>query len=436
MKKMLCLAIIIFATAVGINAQSFKTGYFLDNYLFSYEINPAARPADTRGFVGIGIDNICVGANGNVGLDSFLFPVTVDGKKALVTGLNENVDADTFLGGLKDNNRICTDVSLNLLGFGFSGERYFCTVELNVRANVMASVPKDVFTILKTAGDRDGTYSINGVELGTTDYLELVTGYSYRISDRVSVGGRVKFLAGAADGYMCFDSINATSGTDLEYNTSGSLDLYALGQTMTPDENGNFNPDFDVDPRNLRPGGYGFAFDLGVEASFMEENRLELSASILDLGGIFWRRGCHAISDCSGRIGAETEGQDSFPGLFRVETSDASDFIGIGTKANLGVKYRFSDMFSAGVLASSGIGRYSVTEARIGASFSPWSCLSLAASGGVNNYGTSIGCGLSFRVPGISLFVGTDSVITSFTPEFIPIRKLNTRVNAGLAIAF
>ena len=47
-----------------------------------------------------------------------------------------------------------------------------------------------------------------------------------------------------------------------------------------------------------------------------------------------------------------------------------------------------------------------------------------------------IGAAASLKVPGFNLYLGTDSIITAFTPEMVPVNKLHTRLTAGLAIAF
>lgn len=435
MKKLIITAALAALAFFQTAAQTLQTGYFLENYVFSYQLNPASHPAYAKGFVGIGVDNLSIGLNSNIGLNKLVFPVTVDGRKALVTGFNENVPAEQFLGGLNPVNKAVADLSLNVLSLGFSGEDHFCTIEVNVRGDVMAGIPKDIFSILKTAANQDGTYSVRNTTLGTTEYAEFVFGYSRDLSDRFSMGFRVKALAGLADASLTLDSINAKAhGSQVDFSTSGTLDFSALGLQFKPDASGYVDFDDVLDnARSFKPGGYGVAFDLGAEARLLDD-KLTLSASALDLGGLFWQKNCRAVSDFSGTLGSEDSPE--FSDLFKVESDSGSRFAGIGPKVNVGAKYKLAKMLSVGMLASTRFGRYKVSEARLGAAFTPGKTLSLAVSGAVNSFGTSFGCALSLRFLGLNLFAGTDSIVTSFTPEYVPIEKVNTRLNAGLVIAF
>jgi hypothetical protein len=54
MKKLLLAGILTLAAGVAF-AQDFKTGYFLDNYVYSYRVNPGASLEGKPGtFVGVG----------------------------------------------------------------------------------------------------------------------------------------------------------------------------------------------------------------------------------------------------------------------------------------------------------------------------------------------------------------------------------------------
>lgn len=400
MNKKSIIAVMMLVISAATSAQTFRTGFFLDDYVYSYQLNPASRPDDTKGFIGLGAGNVNVGANSNLGLSSLLFPV--DGGKRLVTGLNEAVSADTFLGGLKDINKLDTYAGVNVLSFGFARDDAFYSFELNARADVRMKVPESVFTLLKSGGElTDAVF--DGLSEDAVGFVELAGGYSRSVNDFLRVGGRVKILVGA---------VNAR----VDGSAAGYLYPYA--------EDGQIK---------MAPCGFGLSVDMGVEWRLPSLEKMVLSASVQDLGGMYWKRGARvSVSDIED---IEPESFDS-GSLLLFEDGVAPRSVGTGPLFNAGVRYQVIKMLSVGMLASARMGRFSWAEARLGTTFTPGKVFSLAASAGVNSYGPCIGAAASLKVPGFNLYLGTDSIITAFTPEMVPVNKLHTRLTAGLAIAF
>ena len=71
--------------SLGASAQSFRGGYFLDNYVYGYRINPAQ--VNEKSFFGIGIGDIDLLNNSNLGMSSLLF----NKNNSVVTGLHKSV---------------------------------------------------------------------------------------------------------------------------------------------------------------------------------------------------------------------------------------------------------------------------------------------------------------------------------------------------------
>lgn len=438
MKKLSIPAIIALALIypAGASAQSFQTGFFLENFTYSFQLNPASQPNQARGFFGLGIANVNIGANSNLGLDSFLFPVNVDGSRKLVTGFNENVSSETFLGGLDDMNKAKVGASVNVLSFGASGKKRpsFYTFELNVRADVAAEVTKDVFAFLKNGGTDSRTYDGSGTSMNGTAFVEIANGYSYRINRHISVGGRLKLLAGVADMGMMFNDLNARAGDDVSFDSNGSFNIHTPGMTFPSTADGYLDLEGETFNTGLKPAGYGAALDLGVELRFPKADKLVLSAAIQDLGGMVWLNGQKAHADIDSEM-IEDDGFDESR-IFKLDQSGVNEFHGMGPRINLGLKYQALKMLELGALATVRTGSYSFVDTRLGASFNPGRALSIAGSAGLNSYGFCFGAALSLRIPGFNLYLGTDSVITEFTPEYIPVHQLNTRINLGLVMAF
>ena len=70
------------------SAQSFRSGYFLDNYVYGYRLNPAQ--IGPRSFFALGLGSIDLQNNLNIGMASLLFPT----ENGMVTGFNKAVSAE------------------------------------------------------------------------------------------------------------------------------------------------------------------------------------------------------------------------------------------------------------------------------------------------------------------------------------------------------
>ncbi len=422
-------------TAYDLQAQNFQTAYFLKNYTYSYQLSPASKPEYNKGFLGAGVDNISLGISSNVGVDSFLFPSVVEGRKVLVSGFDESISAEQFLGGLDERCAALAGASLNILSFGYRGKNdSFHTFEVNAKVNVSAGVPKGLFSLLKNGATVPATYTGTDSFINATGYFEIASGHSYRLNDFIRLGGRVKLLAGIADAQLMVDSFKAEADESIIVNASGNAEVHALSAQFHPDENGNLNFDLDGDTR-VKPGGYGAALDFGVEMDFPGLKGLSMTASIQDLGGLVWLNGITGRTSLAGDI-MEDMDDISIESLFKADDGSVNSFRTLSPALNVGVKYDLARMLTIGALATARAGRYASYEARVGASFNPGRLLSLAASAGVSSFGAGFGAALSLNVPGFNLFVGTDSFITEFTPEYVPVSKFDTRLNLGLVIAF
>ena len=432
MKKLLLSAIAVPAMllfAAGASAQSLQSSYFLDHYTYSYQLNPAAFDEDSNGFFALGIGNIHVGANSNLGLSSFLFPMTIDGQKKLVTGLHPYLEPDVFLDGLDDENNIDIDASLNILSFGRAKNGSLFTFEVNLKSEFNTSIPKDAFALLKLGGTRDDRYLIKDIAFNTTNYLEAVAGYSNKLNDHWRLGGRLHFIAGVADASVNVPEADVDVAGDFSIDGAGTVNVYAGKYQLPSTADGYVDiENISIDPKELGLGGFGGALDFGVE---YHSSSMTLSASALDLGGIYWKGGMVAEGRYSGVVGSDELDPSAF--LKIVDKAD-DKFIGLGPRFNVGARYDIFPILSAGVMGTVRTGRYGWSEARAGLTFTPGKVLSLTATGGVNTYGPCFGAALNLKLAFLNLYFGTDSVVTSFSPQLIPVNKLHTRVSTGLVI--
>lgn len=411
--RTLAIAVAAMLTAGSAFGQN-NTTYFLDNYVYSYKLNPAAKPADAGFFGGIGFGGINIGMSSNAGVSNFVFPV--DGK--LVTGLNEAVTADEFLGGLKDPSSIGTSLGKNILSLGFVNEKGFVTTfDISSRTMVDAQIPKSLFELLKKGSGGTDSYEFGDMALGGSSYIEAALGFSFHAGP-VRAGIRVKGLAGLVDVRADIAKASAIrDGEDINLNASGDI-------RMAP---GLSDEGFSA-KELLAPSGFGAAIDLG--ASFSTK-LLQFDLAILDLGGIRWKYDYMNSFSYSGVIGDDTEAEDILDDILGPKGKHGG-FSKLNATLSAGGRVFIIPKLSAGLHAT--LNRQA-QDIRAGVTFTPGRVFSLAATGGLTNFGPCFGAGFNLLLPGVSLYAAIDNIVTEFTPQFIPVNAVNTKLSAGLVIA-
>ena len=294
--KLILGGTLAFSAYADLSAQTTGT-WMLDNYAYGYRINPSYIPE--RGYMGIAIGSLNLSLSSDLGLDNLLFP-TSDG---LVTGFNKNVSPEEFLSGMKELNQLNFNLNETLLGIGFRGKKGgFTTIEMNLRADVGANLPKDLFAMLKEGSN--GTYDLSRTRVSTSAYAEIAVGYSRALGSRLTVGARVKALAGLGNARMEILSASARSDADaislqldarikaaapyLKYGTKASEYQEGVNDVIDMES-------FEFDKTQLKPSGYGLAMDLG--ATFKPVKVLEVGISLNDIGAILWQYNIQGKTD-------------------------------------------------------------------------------------------------------------------------------------------
>lgn len=292
MNKILILILAALVPAAGIQAQS--TG------------NPAENAALESGFLRVG--DFSNTLRNNVGAASFLFP---SGGK-LVTGLHSSVSDEEFLGGLKPVNSLYSQIDYNLFSYGWKGTaRGYHTVEVGLRTNYGVSVPKEVFQILKT-GTSQSPYDLSSFRAFGNLFAELVYGYALPLTDALSLGGRVKLLAGLNSVDITARQFAlATSEDKYTLDIDADIDLTNRNKKVGVDDEGFLDyTSFSGKGKLGIPSGAGLALDFGVV--WKAFSGFSLSASVSDLGGILWYYGNAGLSS----------GTYTFEGLENLSTEE------------------------------------------------------------------------------------------------------------------
>lgn len=451
------LAIALLTNVSSLSAQELRTSYFMKSSTVRTLQNPAFRPE--RGFVSIpvlGMVSPNFSTNG-ISLDQIIYPKG----NGSVLFLDPSVDANRFLNGLKDVNQLNAGVSMSILSAGWYSGKGFWTVDLSVKTLANVGIPKSLFEFAKRGNGPDGqTYDIKDVNLYGEGYAEASVGYSRPINDKLTVGGKLKYLAGMGSFEANIDHLRAVMNDGLwDITTQGTLNASVKGLTPETDvdnEGKEYISSFEFDTPGI--AGYGFGVDLG--ASYQLTKDITLSASVLDLGFIRWGKDSNVHGAASGNykfdgFDMEVEGgngskpkpslSEQFDGLtedlqdlfrFRQQNPQART-TRLRTTLNIGGEYEMLDhKLGFGLLSST---RFytpkAYTELTASANYRPihWFEAALSYSFVHSDFKT-FGLALNFSPSWINFFVGTDYMLTKINAESIPVSSSAVNAYFGISV--
>lgn len=302
-------------------AQYLRSSYFMEGTSARLQLNPGLQP--TRGYFNVPIiGSFNMSASSNVLGTSDIIDLMDSG-----SDLYSN---DKLFDRLKADNRLNVNLNTDILSFGWYRGKGFWSVNVGLRADFGAALAKDMFSMMRTMNgfaleDVAGTnqsYSLSNQTRNMKAYAEVGLGYSRRITEKLTVGGRVKVLLGLAraemninqfdlnldvpnpqyTNYADYESRGELSPSDwygahYDYSANGNVITTLKGGGMTFDNDGMIE-DFDLDAGDLGIAGSGFGIDLG--ASYKVWDNLTVSASILDLGFLKWKESETTVATVSG----------------------------------------------------------------------------------------------------------------------------------------
>ena len=426
MKKILSIVSILTVAcsllSVRASAQDkFQSGFFLDNYNYSYRINPAIM--SEKSFFGLGLGSVEAGFSSGLGVSSLVYPnANGDG---LVTFLHPSVTTEEMMSHLGKDNPFGFDANINILSVGKRKQNKFNSFEINLRTDFGSSIPGDLFRFLKE-GNSSTPYDLSALYFGAKAYAEIALGTAKKL-DNLTIGFRLKGLVGLANADLRFGKADVlfnegVIATDIE----GKARVALPGATFYNDQNGDIAANFDT--KKLSPAGYGGAVDIGFKWNPFES--LSLTGGINDLGGIFWKFNGVAKAadqftfDGFNKIGGQTnyeddlnKAKDDFMEIANLQVLDGvtdSGFERLAFTANLGARYRlpilsFISVGALGIYHFDPIAPY--WDARGGLTLSPLGFLSLTANYGRNTEGNVLGLAASVTLLFVNLYVGVDTFV-------------------------
>lgn len=446
MKSIKCVVMVLAVTLLSTSAfGQLTSSYFMPGSTFRGELNPAFRPS--RGYVSLpamGGTSASFFSN-SLTVDNLFYPQ--DGK--LETFLNPNVDAQEFLSSIAENNNLNVNANTKILGVGTYVGRGFVTFDVNVKADVQANLPYELFDFLKNSKGGQ-TYSLAGTSATASALAEVAVGYSRELFTGFTLGVRGKYIGGLAHANVHFDQLDLAFNEDAWSVTSrGVADVAMNGLSIPTNAEGvwDFNGIQMQIPSAL--AGSGMAIDLGVTYDL---GFARLSASALNLGFMKWKGESIQRGVASGsytfsgvEIGSDVtsnplEGAE-FTDFIQLKPTAAEDIsskltsdIVLGAEVPL-----IGNLLSVGVIYDITMRElYNSSKLTLAATLTPTSWLSASAT--YSSFGAQVsgaetfGVALNFHPSWINLFVGTDYMIKEVTPQFIPVSQNKLNLYFGVSV--
>ena len=133
----IALAISAFLFVQGhASAQNLSSAYFLDGYAQGHELNPA-KEYDRKGYFGFPLSNLNIGIKGNIGVKDVLYK-NPNGS-GLVTFLHPDISIDEAMSGFKNNNKMLSDMRIDVINVGFHAFKGYNTINVGVRSRTLAT---------------------------------------------------------------------------------------------------------------------------------------------------------------------------------------------------------------------------------------------------------------------------------------------------------
>jgi hypothetical protein len=306
--------------SLGVAAQNSQVLYFM-NLPQNHLLNPALKPQNSV-YVGLPvISGIDLNLTNTVVNFSDVLAEGVKTSESTVPFMNPGYDVDAFLRRVKKFNYFDAQVSLQLLGVGFSLKDnlyLFMDITDHFQSNIV--VPGDIFELAFRGNDKyyGTTLNLTALNADIKYYREVGVGFSKKFTDKVRIGAKGKFLFGiaAANVENNLLSINVADDYSHTFNTDISLNISAPVKVTTVSGNDDHLDSFTLNEDSMSddPGdvvrymtntrNMGFGIDLGAE--FNVTDKIVVSAAITDLGFIRWK---------SDLVNLKTDDQIDFSGL-------------------------------------------------------------------------------------------------------------------------
>lgn len=453
MKQIFRIAIAALAALLMVAESSaqLRTSYFMTGSTQRYDLNPALSPS--RGYISIPVvGGLYASLETNfLSANNFFYP---NGEgNGVVTYMHKSVSAEEFLAKLPEQNSLELGLNDQIISIGNYFRGGFWSVGVRLRSETNIDIPKDFFALTKTLSQ--GTYSIAGMGLQSSNFVEASLGYTFPVQDVFTLGFRAKMLVGLANVRANFDTLDIEIGEDsyaakmagtIESNIAGYSFEEMTGTVTLEQFTGHLGDFSNFDPSKIN--SIGFAIDAGIEWTFRDD-QIRLSAAVNDLGYNAWNANnsfCATIDN----VNFAFKGYDFQNNEVKIEKPEAISLTSTPEKASgktslhtsivAGLEYNFlGDKLSVGALWNTKMYENRQWNSISGAlNFRPTRWLTASASYSyVNSLGV-LGVAANLHSTMCNIFFGMDYIATKYGTAgggAIPVPLNQNSVNIAFGIS-
>lgn len=416
------LALSVSLCLQGLHAQTDLSSLLLNDTWQQMSVNPALQP-----------DGIVINLPG---LYNNLWVTNITFNDLVVEQNGENVlDINNAIDKMGAQNILRQDLDVETVGIGFHIGGLGLSLGHRLRFDALIEYPKTLAQLIWEGNAQFVGQTVGfGPSFDLTAYHEIALGASYKIGEKIQLGGKVKLLSGGANLNTQRNDLQLTTSDDVYQLTLDADLLVNSAGTLNYDGLRDINVDFNFgnfDTESILGGNTGLAFDLGVAVQL---GKLQLAASAIDLGAeITWEDG---VSNYTLDGTFEFEGLDVAQQLFNDEESFGSvvdslyntyepEETNVSYTTTIGAKYFFSSQYEVSEDITVGLigfmDRYrevnSAAVALTGSiNFSP--ILRLGGFYGLRNErADNLGVNATLSLGPVRVMAATDNIISAFRPK-------------------
>ena len=229
------LILILTVCTVSVSAQNSQVLYYM-NLPQNHLINPALRPSNSI-YIGLpALSGINLNFNNNYVNFSDVF-LKGQPKDSIISFLHPDYNVDKFLAKIQDKNFIEPDISVQILGIGFSlGRDTYVFLDINDRIEGNLVLPGDLFKLALKGNEQfvGSKIDLSSLRGDLKYYREVGLGFSRNFTDKLRIGIKGKLLFGIAGvsidnkalGIDVNEDYSHTLDADLSMNMSGPVNVY------------------------------------------------------------------------------------------------------------------------------------------------------------------------------------------------------------------
>lgn len=430
-------------------AQTPRTAYHQEGYVYGHTLNPAFQPEESYYSLPV-LGNMSLSMQSSMGLDDLIYGRDND---ALTTFMAHGTISKSALMdkvGSAFRNYLEGNLTLISLGHRVNAERYQ-TLEVNLRGLSALRVDNSMFDLLKDVENKH--YQVSDTRMRMLDFLEISVGESRIISDRWTVGAKAKLLVGLNLLDMEIDKIDA----DLDYSgwtAQGQVTMHVAGfdykeelKDYHVEGRGQYKSVTGVSFGGFKPRGIGLAIDAG--AVYRTDDHWTFSAAVRDFGFICWpgskkalnHGGVFTFDGIHNVCLKEPDDEYHTENPLKESLRDQLDKLGddlmtlahlekvrthaqtkmLGATLHAGARYQQQQWTTGALVTTYIMGNLSWVEGRLSATYTPIEHLDFTLAPAYATTGFSLGAMVGYQFEnGIHLHMGSDALVPTFNRQLIP----------------